>query len=686
MNTRTSVCVMALLSLAAPLAAQDMTDPTKTGPTKLPEARALPTGDLKTVPYDQLISVRALESYSEPDFVAAAVAAGKLPPVADRLPAKPLVLDMSVTPDGTGVYGSVLRHVTGGRPEGWNWNAGLHQGWGGMTMTTQECLVSTGPMWQLSQDKIEPLPNLATSWEWSEDGHQLTMHLLEGAKWSDGDPFDAEDVMFFWQDNVLDPQVPARVTGDTFGAGTQLEKLDNYTIRFTFTDAFPVPNIYKMAYINFCPGPSHILKKHHPKYADGASYADYGQALPASDVPWVTMGAWAVTQYAPDQYVVARRNPYYWKVDQDGNQLPYLNEVQWRLSTWEDRDIQTFAGNADWTNMENPSIYLEGIRKTQGDDATNAIYWGPRSMHWRLDLNLSKTCGPDDSHTQTIRDLNRDLRFRRAVSQAIDRDALGQSLVRGPLTRPFAGGINTESGVLNETAIAYYPYAPETTAALLADLGFADTDGDGLLDWTEGPLAGNTLEIELAYSTQRTTDAALADSVMTMLAEAGIRALPRPVPTLLDPVRDSCDWDMALDRGDRGYQVPIGNLDYFAPVAHNVPAWHRGTPNAPQIRLDFEDDLAALVDQLRVETNSEKRVALFSDLNRIMTENVYHVGLINASAALIVNKRIRNIVPGTPVLMYQWSEKGAMRERLWIRPEDQGAVPEIQPGVIPGVD
>ncbi|MHA3979208.1 ABC transporter substrate-binding protein [Halovulum sp. GXIMD14794] len=680
MRLRTGACVAAMLAAATPLHGADLV-----GSTGLPDAKPLPTGEVEPVDYDKLISIRALDGYSEPEFVAAAVAAGKLPPVEERLPAKPLVMDMSVTPDGVGEYGGVLRHVTGGRPEGWNWAAGLHQGWGGLTMTAQECLVSTGPMWQLSDAKIEPLPNLATSWEWSEDGHQLTMHLLEGAKWSDGDPFDAEDIMFFWEDNVLDPQVPARITGDTFGEGTTLEKLDDYTIRFTFPDAFPVPNVYKMAYINFCPGPSHILKPLHPKHG-GADYASYVQGLPADHVPWVTMGPWAVTQYSPDQYVVARRNPYYWKVDQEGNQLPYLDEVQWRLSTWEDRDVQTFAGNADWTNMENPSIYLEGIRKTQGEDAENAIYWGPRSLNWRLDMNLSKTCGPDDAETQAIRDLNRDLRFRRAVSQALDRDALGQSLVRGPFTHPYPGGINPESGVLTPEAIAYYPYSVETAASLLADLGFEDTDDDGYLNWADGPLLGRNLEIELSYSTQRTTDAALAESVIAMLSEAGIRMLPRAIPTLVDPVRDSCDWDVILDRAGRGFQTPITNLDYYAPASYNVPVWHVGTPERPQELLDFEPELLELVTALRTETDTEKRIELFSRLNRVMTENVYHVGLINASAALIVNERIRNIVPGTPVLAYQFSEKGAMRERLWIAADRQGDVSEIQPGVIPGVE
>ncbi|HEY8596678.1 MAG TPA: ABC transporter substrate-binding protein [Devosiaceae bacterium] len=676
-----SACCLAVLTLAAgPGFADNLV-----GPTTLPAAPPLPTGDVQKVDYDELMSVKALDHYSEPDWVTKLVEAGKLPPVQDRLPTKPIVMNMDVAPDGVGVYGGVLRHVTGGRPEGWNWDAGQHQGWGGLTMTAQECLVSTGPMWELSDKKIEPLPDLATSWEWSKDGHQLTMHLLEGAKWSDGQPFSADDVMFYWNDNVLDPQVPARITGDTLGKGTTLEKVDANTIRFTFPQAFAVANLYKLAYLNFCPGPEHILKPLHPKYNADATYDSYVKALKPEQVPWVTMGPWVVTQYSPDQYVVARRNPYYFKVDNKGNQLPYLDEVQWRLSTWEDRDVQTLAGNADWTNMENPSIYLQGVRGAQDKNSPNKLYWGPRSLNWRLEANMSKTCGAQDADGQAIRDLNRKLDFRRALTQALDRQAMGQALVRGPFTAPYPGGINPESGVFNTDAIAYYPYSPETSKTLLAGLGFKDTDGDGILNWTSGPLAGQNLDLDLHFTSQRTTDVALADSVVAMLHEVGIRAVPKPAPTLMDPVRDSCEWSLMIDRGDRSYQVPITNLDTFAPVTYNVPVWHRGTPDRPQELLPFEKKLVELVDAIRAEPDSQKRTELFSELDHVFTENVYQIGLIDASSAMIVNNRFKNVVPGTPVLAYQFAEKGAMRERFWIPKAEQSAVPELQPGVLPGI-
>ena len=100
-----------------------------------------------------------------------------------------------------------MRHVIGGRPQGWNYAAGQIQGWGGVDIGMYECLTRTGPLFEVKASDLEPMPNLAKSWDWSPDGHVLTMHLIEGAKWSDGVPFTADDVMFYWNDNIKDPNV-----------------------------------------------------------------------------------------------------------------------------------------------------------------------------------------------------------------------------------------------------------------------------------------------------------------------------------------------------------------------------------------------------------------------------------------------------------------------------------------------
>lgn len=341
------------------------------GSTTPPEAPVFEAqGEPVFVNRSDIYTYRALDSYSEPDFVKAFVDAGKLPPVADRLPAEPLVYEAANMPDGVGVYGDVMRHVIGGRPEGWNYWAGQSYGWGGIDIALVECLTRTGPLFTVNADDLQPMPNLAKSWEWSEDGMSLTVHLIEGAKWSDGDAFDTEDIDFYWNNIVMDAELTPLngATPETYGAGTTLEIIDAYTFKMNFTSAFPEQVLYSMAYGNFCPGPSHILKPKHPAFG-GESYDAFKNAFPADMMNFPTMGAWGVVEHRTDDIVVMRRNPYYWKVDSDGNQLPYLNEMHFRLSTWADRDVQAVAGTGDFSNLEQAENYVESLRRSAEPDA-----------------------------------------------------------------------------------------------------------------------------------------------------------------------------------------------------------------------------------------------------------------------------------------------------------------------------
>lgn len=175
-----------------------------------PAPPELDLGGAAAVPMaiDQIVTYKALDSYSEPEWVTKLVEEGKLPPVAERLPKEPKVVLKTGMPDGIGVYGDVWRDFSACPTAGWNNGAGVTSGWFGIESMSfnYQSLVKTGALYRANQD-IEPFPNLAKSWEWSEDGHELTMHLIEGAKWSDGDEFDADDVMFTWEDLISDPQI-----------------------------------------------------------------------------------------------------------------------------------------------------------------------------------------------------------------------------------------------------------------------------------------------------------------------------------------------------------------------------------------------------------------------------------------------------------------------------------------------
>ncbi len=656
------------------------------GPIPYPQPQQVSTVKPILVPYDTLFHYGTLPAYHEPEWVTEFVKAGKLPPIEERLPKEPLIVDTSMTTDGPGVYGGTLRHVIGARPQGWNWITGRHQGYGGTEHSTMMCLVRTGPMWMLTPEKVEPLPQLAKSWEWSDDGKQLTMHLVEGAKWSDGDPFTSEDVIFSWDDNIADPQMPGWAKAGAFGEGTTLEAVDDNTIRWTFKDAFPVTTVYQMALNNFCPGPAHILKPLHPKYNKDATVDSYVNALKPEMLPAVTMGPWVPVGYKPDEIIIMRRNPYFIEVDDQGNQLPYLDEISFKLSTWEDRTIQTIAGTADYTNMEDPNLYLESLKKAAEPNFPNNLYWSVRSLSWRADFNLSTVCGVESEADTAKRQLFRELDFRRAISQGVDRDAMGQALVKGPFVAPFAGGLHVETDFFKPESVVYYPYDVATSKALLKKVGLEDTDGDGYVNWSSGPLEGQNLEITFTYGSHPAF-ALLADTMIGMMREIGIKLNAQPTQGQgQQDILDSCKWDAMLQRGDRQFTVPLAQLQDLAPISIKVPQWHQGTGDKPQELLPFESDMIAILNKIRTEPDGAKRAALLNDYNHIFTENVYSVGLVTIPAALIVNKRFKDVPAGAPVLAWQWSEDNTLRERMWIAKEDQAQVPELMPGEMPGVN
>ena len=175
---------------------------------------------VKRQPISEIVTYKALPEYKEPAWVTELVKAGKLPPVEERLPKEPQVILKSGMADGIGVYGDVGRFFSACPTAGWNYTAGTTSGWFGIESNSNnyDALVQTGPLFRADTD-VEPFPQLAKSWEWSADGKQLTMHLMEGAKWSDGEPFTADDVIFTWEDYISDPNVNSWRKADawTFG-------------------------------------------------------------------------------------------------------------------------------------------------------------------------------------------------------------------------------------------------------------------------------------------------------------------------------------------------------------------------------------------------------------------------------------------------------------------------------------
>ena len=635
---------------------------------------------------NDILEYRALPEYHEPEWVTEKyVDTGMLPPVAERLPKEPLVYKTSNMPDGMGVYGETMRHVIGGRPQGWNFLAGLNQGWGGIDIGMYECLTRTGPLFMVKAEELAPLPSLAKSWEWSEDGYQLTMELVEGAKWSDGVPFTSADVMFLWEDNVQDPNITGTVgtTAGTFGEGTELVALDDYTIQWTFTQPFATQYLYQMA-LHMCPNPTHILKAEHPKYNPDATYETY-RNFPGPDfMNYPVMGAWVVTEHRPDDIVILRRNPYYWKVDEAGNQLPYLDEVHYKLSTWGDRDVQTVAGTADFSNLEQPENYVESLRRAAEPDSPVRLAFSARTIGYHFYPNLSANgWGEPDERGQAVRDLNRDVNFRRGVSRAIDREQLGQALVRGPFTTPYPGGIFAETSFYDRESTVYFPYDPEAAKADLAAAGLEDTDGNGFLNFPDG---GGDAEIVLIINGDYQTDRTIGETIVAMLERVGLRVIPS--------VLDGTTWDQQGLAGQFDWRLTrinspelttvVQNTVYLAPTGPQISMGHRANLDGELDLLPFEQEMVDLVNQFTATRDTAEQVELIKQYQKVYTENLYAIGLIQYPPALMINKRFANVPQGAPPFLFNWAEDNIIRERMYVPIDQQQPQYQQQPETLPG--
>jgi peptide/nickel transport system substrate-binding protein len=643
----------------------------------------------RTFAVDDMIEYRAFDEYCEPAWVTALVNQGSLPPVEERLPREPFVYKAGFASDGAGEYGGVWRGVWAAPTEGWNWAAGVSQGWFGIEAIVQEEPVATGPMF-LTTD-VSPLPQLAKSWEWSDDGLQLTMHLVEGARWSDGVEFTTEDIMFLWEDNILDPQVNSWTQASFWTINDepiQLEAVDDYTLLWTFPVPFPTSQLYNMTNLIFSPGPAHILKPLHPRYNPDTTYQAYRDALPPNTLPIVTMGPWVPVEYRTDEFMVMRRNPYYWKVDENGCQLPYLDEVQWTFAqSGVARTLNTIAGTADHANVENPETFDETVLQSMDPNAPFRVEWGPETLGFDLELNQAKYTGVTNDRDAAVRELLRDVRFRRALTQAIDRDGLSRSLTNGPYFRPWAGGLFPGSQFFNRESVVYYPFSPDTSRALLAQTGLEDTDGDGIVNWTTGPMAGQNVVIAMTTWEDYAAGATLGQALVLLFQDIGIQVNFRILnSSAQNDANTNGTWEMRVNRPGQAWSTPNIRCKDIAPVTKEF-AWHREGDQAEEY-ADFETRLMEISDAFCLETDFDAQMELMFEYNQVHTENVYSIGLVVGRYGLMLNKYFRNVPVGTPAFLYQWDFNNFLPEQIWLAEGDQSALgqTEIYPETLPGVD
>jgi peptide/nickel transport system substrate-binding protein len=379
--------------------------------------------------------------------------------------------------------------------------------------------------------------------------------------------------------------------------------------------------------------------------------------------------------------MIMRRNPYYWKVDEDGNQLPYFDEVQYRKGpSGIGRDLCTLAGACDHMNLENPSTFVEAMTKAQDPAAKYTVTWGPETLGYGVNFNFSLDFGVKDARDTAVRTLFRDLRFRQALAYATDREGIAQSIMKGPFLRAWAGGLYPGSPDFDKSSVVYYPYDVASAKVLLAQIGLKDTNNDKVLEWTSGPTAGQPVVLQLNASQDAKETQSVAEALVNQWGAVGIKVNMKILDSATsNDINNAGTWDMGVFRGGQEWALPFKNPTNLAPITKNFGI-HREGEKARTL-MEFEQGLIDLIQKYRVTYVASDRKSIMAQYNYLHTKNIYNLGVFVGRYGLGVAKRVKNIPDGTPVFMYQWVEDAILLDTLWTPVDEQ--LPQNRPDTIP---
>lgn len=415
-------------------------------------------------------------TYNEAPMLRTLVAAGELPPVEERLPEEPLVLKPFKE---IGKYGGTL-HL------------------GMVSASTYDPAQQNTREYMLMMDrKFEKvIPNIAKGWKFSNNGKTFTLYLRKGMKWSDGAPFTADDIIFWWEDVVLNDDLTPVKPGDWMPGGKlmQVKKIDDYTVEFDFIKPYWAV-IYNFASVcfrghqDYCFLPKHALKKYHVKYnkkadelAKEAGHEYWWQLFNSKkyffstqqwpDIPVV--GAWRTQKVLPDG-VIWERNPYYFKIDTAGNQLPYIDKIRGTFfGDSETHLMKMVTGQIDFeawgTAITDYPVLMENAKKGGYRVWLGKDLWGGAAVYF---FNQNYTEDP------VIADLLRNVKFRQALSLAMDREEIKEVVGLGH-GEPRQATVHPACSFYEEEwAKSYAEYDPDKANRLLDEMGLEKRDEDG---------------------------------------------------------------------------------------------------------------------------------------------------------------------------------------------------------------
>lgn len=484
-------------------------------------------------------------------------------------------------------------------------------------------------------------PALAESWEVSEDKLSIIFTLKKDLKWSDGQPLTIDDVLFSYNELYLNPKIPNNYR-DSFRIGRSqsfpsITKLDERRIEFRisepyapFLDSASVPIL-----------PAHILKPTiEKKSADGRLLflSTWGVDTPPNKI--IVNGAYKVKNYSTGQRIIFEKNPYYWKKDGQGNQLPHIKQVIWAIVESQDTSLLQFRSKSlDYISV--PPDYFSLLKKEDERGNFTIFNGGPAYGTNFLSFNLNQGSRKGKPLVDPIKSRwFNNVKFRQAIAYAIDRPRMINNIYRG-LGAAQNSFISMQSPFYDKS-LKGYEYNPEKAKALLLEAGFQYNADNKLFDSDNHPVRFN-----LITNAGNKIREAMGSQIQEDLGQIGMQVDFTPIAfsVLVDKLSNSLGWDSHIlgFTGDNEPHAPNiwftdGNLHTFNQAAQpGIP------PVDGRIVYDWEKEIENLYIEGARELDIEKRKVIYAQAQKIMGEYLPFIYLVNPYALSAVRNCFEGI-------------------------------------------
>ncbi len=590
-----------------------------------------------------LVFAQSAPTMVETPMFAEQVKAGTLPAVDKRIPEAPSIVRRFAGPDGVGRSGGQVNMLVASARD-----TRL------MTVYSNARLIVYDDQFKLQSDILE-------SYE-VKDGREFTLKLRAGHKWSDGQPFTTEDFRYFWEDvannkelSTSGPSVILMVDGKP----PKVEILDPLTIKYTW-DA---PNPYfiesqAQAAPLFLYRPAHYLRKFHAKYTD---LAEIAKAARGGQQGWVqihrrldvmyandnidlpTLNPWVNTTASPAQRFVFVRNPYYHRIDEKGQQLPYLDRIIFTVAATNLVPAKAGLGEADlqprYLNMRDYTF----LRKSAKSSGVDVRLWESGSgSQIALFPNLN-------AKDEVWRKLMRDVRFRRALSLAVDRDELNEVVYIG-LAKPSNNTIMTRSELFKpDYASRWAAYDVKQANKILDDMGMTKRNEIGIRLLPDGRPA--TIVVE--HASEETEDTDTLSLIADHWKKIGIKLLFKPQTRENFRLRAFSGEAIMLASAGVTTAVPTADTSpkEFAPTQQGGLQWSRWgmfieSKGKQGEKCDMQEacQLLGILAEWEKSTDVATRRKAWDRILEINTDQVFTIGTVNGILQpIVVGPKVRNV-------------------------------------------